>query len=184
MKKSITMTFILSVAALLFSCSSKPEIIKPPEWGYEKDAIQLHFSGDPALNLYQKNAHSLVVCVYHLKDLNGINQLMDEKGGLSKLLECGRFDPGVTYSRRLVVQPNRELHETLDRTDGAKHVAVVAGYYKLQKETSVRSFPIPITGERVKKTLVQKPGKMNLELYFGPQEIRAVEEPKEEKEKL
>ena len=183
MKKSIAMIFILSFAALLFSCSSKPKIIKPPEWGYEKDAIQLRFTGDPELNLYQKKAHSLVVCVYHLKDLNGINQLMDEKDGLPKLLECGRFDPGVTYSRRLVVQPNRELKETLDRTDGAQYVGVVAGYYNLQKETSARSFPIPIAGERVKKTLIQRPAKMNLDLYFGPQEIRVVEKPKVEKEK-
>jgi len=145
--------------------------------------LLLNFTGDVNLNLYQKRAHSLVLCVYHLKDLNGFNQLMDEKDGLPKLLECGRFDPGVTYSRRLVVQPNRELNETLDRTDGAKYVGLVAGYYNLHKETSVRTFPIPITGERVKKTLVQKPAKMNLDIYFGPQEIREVKEIKEAKEK-
>ena len=183
MKKLIHALLLVPVAAIFLSCSSKPKIILPPDWAYEKDAIRLHFTGDPNLNLYQKRAHSLVLCVYHLKDLNGFNQLMDEKDGLPKLLECGRFDPGVTYSRRLVVQPNRELNETLDRTDGAKYVGLVAGYYNLHKETSVRTFPIPITGERVKKTLVQKPAKMNLDIYFGPQEIREVKEIKEAKEK-
>ena len=184
MKNLLYAFLFILVTSILLSCSWKPKIILPPNWTYEKDAISLNFTGDPDLNLYQKRAHSLFVCVYHLKDLNGFNQLTDEKDGLPKLLECGRFDPGVTYSRRLVVQPARKLNETLDRTDGAKYVGVVAGYYNLQKENSVRSFPIPVTGERVKKTLVQKPAKMNLDLYFGPQEIVEVKQTKnEEKEK-
>jgi hypothetical protein len=58
----------------------------------------------------------------------------------------------------------------------------VASYYNLHKRIG-RTFPIPITGERVKKTLVQKPAKMNLNIYFGPQEIREVKEIKEAKEK-
>jgi type VI secretion system VasD/TssJ family lipoprotein len=174
---------IILFAALLISCTWKPKIIKPPEWGYEKEAIHLRFTGDANLNLYQNNAHSLVVCLYHLKDLNGFDQLKDEKDGLPKLLECGRFDPGVTYYRMLVVQPGRELDETLDRTEGAKYVGLVAGYYNLHKETSVRTFPIPVIGERVKKTLVQKPAKLSLDLYFGPQEIKEVKKTEEAKEK-
>jgi type VI secretion system VasD/TssJ family lipoprotein len=184
MKKLRHALLLVPIAAIFLSCSSKPKIILPPDWAYEKNAISLNFTGDPDLNLYQKRAHSLVVCVYHLKDLNGFNQLTDEKDGLPRLLECGRFDPGVTYSRRLVVQPARALNETLDRTDGAKYVGVVAGYYNLQKENSVRSFPIPVTGKRVKKSLVQKPAKMNLDLYFGPQEIVEMKQTKnEEKDK-
>jgi type VI secretion system VasD/TssJ family lipoprotein len=174
---------LIFLGALLAACTFKPKAIIPPDWGYEKNAINIHFTGDPNLNLYQKKAHSLVVCLYQLKDLNGFNQLIDEKDGLPKLLECGRIDPGITYSRRLVVQPNRELNETLDRTDGAKYVGIVAGYYNLHKETSARVFDIPIKAERVKKNLVQKPAQMNLHLYFGPQAIIEVKETKEEKEK-
>lgn len=165
MRKVTEIILIFPFIALLSSCSSSPKIVQPPEWEYEKGAIQLHFTGDPRLNLYQKRAHSLILCIYHLKDLNGFNQLADEKDGLPKLLECSRFDPSVTYSRRLVVQPNQELKESLDRTEGAKYVGIIAGYYSLQKQHSVRSFQIPVS-------LFNNPKKLKIDLYLGPQEIQ------------
>ncbi|MSN26943.1 MAG: type VI secretion system lipoprotein TssJ [Geobacter sp.] len=167
----IRIALYLCVASLFSACSSAPLVKLPPEWGYEKDAIQLHFTSDPQLNLFQNQAHSLMICLYHLRDPNGFNQLIDEKGGLLKLLECSRFDPSVTYSRRIVAQPGREMTELLDRTDGAKFVGVVAGYYTLHKEGSVRSYPIPVTEVRKGSTLVQKSAKLNIDLYLGPQEI-------------
>lgn len=112
------------------------------------------------------------MCLYHLRDPNGFNQLIDEKDGLYKLLECSRFDPSVTYSRRLVIQPNQEVTELLDRTDGAKYVGIVAGYYTLHKESSVRSYQIPITQVKKDSTLVQKAAKLTINLYLGPQEIK------------
>lgn len=173
----IRIILYIAATSLLFACSSAPLVKQPPEWGYEKGAIQLHFTGDPLLNLFQKQPHSLIVCLYHLRDPNGFNQLADEKGGLQKLLECNRFDPSVTYSRRLVIQPKQELTELLDRTDGAKYVGIVAGYYALQKETSVRSYQIPLTEVKKGSFLVQKTAKLNIELHLGPQGIMPAVKP-------
>ncbi len=171
MNHVIRMLLYLSVAVLLSACSSTPLVKQPPEWGYEKDAIQLHVVSDPHLNLYQKRAHSLIVCLYHLRDPNGFNQLIDEKDGLPRLLECNRFDPSVTYSRRLVIQPHQEITELLDRTDGAKFIGIVTGYYDLQKESTTRSYRIPITEVKRGSVLVQKTAKLNIELYLGSQGI-------------
>ena len=170
-------TSYLCAALLLASCSSRPLVKQPPEWGYEKEAIELHLVSDPQLNLFQRRAHSLIVCLYHLRDPNGFNQLMDEKGGLARLLDCNRFDPSVTYSRRLVVQPNKEVTELLDRTDGAKFVGIVAGYYSLQKEGSVRSYAIPVSELKAGSLLVQKPARLSLDLYLGPHAIRQATDP-------
>jgi type VI secretion system VasD/TssJ family lipoprotein len=167
----------LSIASLLVACSSTTPLIKqPPEYSYEKDAIRLHLVSGPQLNLYQKKAHSLIVCLYHLRDPNSFNQLINEKDGLPRLLECGRFDPSVTYSRRFVVQPNQDVTELLDRTDGAKYVSLVAGYYNLHKENSVRFFSIPMTEVKNGSTLVQKTAKLNIDLHLGSQEIKQTNE--------
>jgi type VI secretion system VasD/TssJ family lipoprotein len=176
MRKVTKIILIFPFIAFLSSCSSSPKIIQPPEWEYERNAIQLHLTSDPRLNLYQKRAHSLILCVYHLKDLNGFNQLADEKDGLSKLLECSRFDPSVTYSKRLIVQPNQEVKESLDRTEGAKYVGIIAGYYSLRKDNTVRTFQIPVS-------LFNNPKKLKIDLYLGPQEIREIKGNKEAKEK-
>lgn len=168
----IRIMLCLCSASLLSSCSSAPLVKQPPEWGYEKDAIQLHIISDPQLNLYQKQTHSLIVCLYHLRDPNGFNQLISEKGGLPRLLECSRFDPSVTYSRRVVVQPNQEVTELMDQTDGAKFIGIVAGYYALQKENSILSYPIPITEVKQGSVLVQKTAKLNIDLHLGPHGIK------------
>lgn len=171
MLTSIRLVILIFMAALLAACSSAPLIKQPPEWVYEKDAIQLGFSSDQQLNLFQNQSHSLMLCLYHLRDPNGFNQLIDEKGGLLKLLECSRFDPSVTYSRRLVLQPGQQLNESMDRTDGAKYVGIVAGYYNLHKDTSIRSYQIPVTEVKKGSLLVQKSAKLIINLNMGPQGI-------------
>lgn len=170
----IRTTLCLFAASLLAACASKPLVKQPPEWGYEKDAIQLRLVSDPLLNLYQKKPHSLIVCLYHLRDPNAFKQLVNEKDGLPKLLECSRFDPSVTYSKRLVLQPSQELAESQDRTDGAKYVGIVAGYYTLQKEESARFYPVPVTEAKSGSYLVQKTAKLKIDLYLGPQGMRGI----------
>jgi type VI secretion system VasD/TssJ family lipoprotein len=165
---TLTISSILLVS-LVSSCCSKSSIVSPPEWKLEKDAVTLRFEGDQSLNLYQGKPHSLIVCVYHLTDLNGFKQLTDESGGLSKLLECGRFAASVTYSKRLVVQPGQDLKESLDRTEGAKYVGIVAGYYSLHKVHSVRSYQIPVS-------MFNNPKKLDINLHLGPEGIQEIKE--------
>ena len=167
----IKILLCLCAASQLCACSSVPLVKQPPEWGYEKDAIQLHLKSDPRLNLFQKQPHSLVVCLYHLRDPNGFNQLVDERDGLPRLLDCSRFDPSVTYARRVVVQPDQELVELSDRTEGARFVGVVAGYYTLRKESSVRAYPIPVQEIKKDKLLWQRPARLNIDLYLAPDGI-------------
>lgn len=136
-----------------------------PEWGYEKNAIELVVKSDPKLNLYQDRVHSLMICVFQLRDLNGFNQLVDERNGLSTLLECGRFDPAVTYAKRVIAQPSLDSNEIMDRTEGAKYIGIVAGYYELRKETAVRYLQVPVS-------LLNNPKKLTIELVLGPKAIK------------
>jgi len=162
MKRQLTIIVTLAVAAT--SCCMGGGKV---DWQYQKNAIALDLSGDPKLNLYQQKPHSLLLCVYHLKDLNGFNQMVDQKGGLPILLECGRFDPSVTYSKRLVLQPKQKLEERMDRTEGAKYIGIVAGYYDLRKENSTRTFQIPLS-------LMNNPKKVRIKLSLGPNEMQEV----------
>jgi type VI secretion system VasD/TssJ family lipoprotein len=162
---------------LVFSCAKKPPaptVVLPPEWGYEKGAVQLHLKADPQLNLYSGSPHTLLLCIYHLRDPNAFNQLADEKDGIPKLLECSRFDPAVTYVKRVVMQPGQELNESMDRAEGAKYVGIAAGYYQLQKERAVRFFQIPVVREQKGSTLVSKPSVLRIDLLLGAQEINEI----------
>jgi type VI secretion system VasD/TssJ family lipoprotein len=163
MKRLFEAVFLLAVIILVSACV-KRKVETPPQYPYGKGEIQVHLKGEPELNLYQGNPHTLVLCTYQLRDPNAFNQLMDEPGGLSKLLECGRFDPSVTYYKMLVVQPDQDSVEILDRAQGTAFVGFVAGYYYLDKNSVVRLFDIPLDkNNRAKKLFV--------DLYLGSHEI-------------
>lgn len=165
------------VLSLLLGCSAAPRVKVPPVWEYERGAIELKLASHPQLNLFQKKPHSLLICLYLLKDPSGFNQLVDEQGGLPKLLECSRFDPSVTYAKRLVVQPGQQLNEALDRMEGTRYLGLVAGYYGLEKQGSVRSYAIPVAESEQGSQLVQKPAKLALKLSLGSQGIEPTTTP-------
>ncbi len=160
MRNNFKLLFIFSLIFILYSCASV-------EWKYEKDAIILYLKSDPKLNYYKNNTHTLVLCAYQLNDPNVFNQLIDRNGGLSKLLECTSFDPSVTSSKRLLIYPDRERIDSLDRAEGTKYVGIVAGYYLLKKNHSVRFFEIPLS------FFFSNPKILRIDLYLGPQKIQS-----------
>ena len=179
MKRRAALLSYLSAMALLCSCSSTPAPKPPVEWGYEKEGITVSLKGDQQLNRFQKSPHALVACLYQLRDPNAFNQFRAEPDGLARLLECGRFDPGVATAKRLVIQPGQELTEALDRAEGARYVGFVAGYYRLDRERSARLFTIPAVEETkgfFSRTRTVKPGRLDIKLLLGPQEIQDVKE--------
>jgi len=174
MKNQIKMSLILLVLFFLCSCTV---ITRKSNYGYSEQGIQLRVKSDLKLNLYQGKTHTLVLCVYQLRDPNTFNQIADEEGGLSKLLDGSRFDNSVSSSKKIVVHPGIEVTEVLDRADGAEYVCVVAGYFyelqkdkdEIQKDQIVRLFPIPLS------MFTKQPKKFNIHLILGPQEIKNLE---------
>ena len=174
MKKILKGLCLLLFIFFVCSCASQP--VQPPsEWRYEKEAIHLNLKADSQLNLYDGQPHTLLVCVYQLRDPNAFNQLSEDEEGLYKLLECSRFDSAVVSSKRLFVQPGESFTDTLDRAEGAKYVAVAAGYFLVEKEGMIRLYDVPWYVEKkglIRRTKVAKPGPLNIDLVLGSEQIQ------------
>jgi type VI secretion system VasD/TssJ family lipoprotein len=142
MKRYIGAVSLFFCMALCCSCSTTGSGVPRSESWREK-SVDLSIKGDPQLNLYQNSSHTLYLCTCQLKDPNAFNQLVDERGGMEKLLsECGRFDGSVAYTKRYVVQPGQLVNDKQDHAEGARFMGIVAGYYSMKKESVVRLFPI------------------------------------------
>jgi len=143
-----------------------------PDWIPEDEAIQLLVKADPQLNRFDDLPHTLYVCVYQLKDINALRQYTSNDEMIYDLLgnNCG-FKDGVIISRPLTIRPGSENIYSINRAEGTKYIVVIAGYSKLRKEGAVREKEIPVL---VKKSLFSaraKPGRLTLEIYFGPESI-------------
>lgn len=183
MKKHYVLPCLLLLVFQFCSCASRPRSayeLGPelqPEWHYEKDVIHLSFKADPQLNLDDGMPHTLHVCVYQLIDPNAFNQLANDNDGLYNLLECTLFDASVAASKSLIVRPGKDRFLSVDRAEGAKYVAIIAGYYFVQKERILRLLEIPVMIKRkgfMWHTRYAKPAPLNLEITLGSQQIQEV----------
>lgn len=168
MKKNMNRLCILLLiftTLVISSCASSPS-----KFTYDADAISLKLKSSEDLNLHQDKAHTLLLCVYQLKDPNTFKQMADEDAGISKLLGCSRFDQSVISSKRLVIQPNEEMTKALDRAEGTKYVGIVAGYYNMKKKSMVILEEIPLG------FITKNPKDLKLRLILGPNSIQKDEE--------
>ena len=172
MKKSFRMISLLPLMFLMYSCGFW-QAPSPPEWQFKKGAVNLQLKADPRLNLYEGMPHPLIICVYQLANPNAFNRLAENVDGLYKLLECEHFDGSVTSSKRLIVHPGQDLTVSFDRAEGTRYVAVVAGYYQLEKEGMMNLFEVPVIVKREGLSLarVSKPDLLNMKLILGPHQL-------------
>lgn len=175
MKYKFFSGLILIMGFILNACSMGP--VEPANWAYEKEAVMLRIVSDSQLNLYSGKPHTLHLCVFQLKDPNQFNQLSGDEQGLYTLLECGLFDESVSTSKRLIIQPGKDLTFTLDRADGAKYIGVVAGYNTLDGKRMTKLYDIPVV-EKKKGFFIRKkystPDHLNIDLSLGSQQINII----------
>jgi type VI secretion system VasD/TssJ family lipoprotein len=155
------------------SCAAAP--LPPPESGYEEGGVEIAVKADDQLNQSGGRPHTLVLCIYQLATPNVFNQLAGDEDGLYRLLECSLFDPSVASAKRLIVHPGDSTTHTLDRAEGAKYVAVAAGYYQVEKKRMVRLYEIPTVIETkglIRRTKTKKLDKLKIDLKLGPQQIQ------------
>ncbi len=145
---------------------------------YKKSAIQIMLKADPELNPYDNAPHTLYICFYQLKDPNSFNLKAGDKDGLYDLLDCSLFDSSVTSFERVTVEPGKDRTITLDRAEGSNYVAMVAGYFKMEKDRIIRFWEIPVDS----KTKILAPWKkyrmckdLYLEVTLGSQQIDRAE---------
>jgi type VI secretion system VasD/TssJ family lipoprotein len=147
----------------------------PARWEYEEKAINLSFDADKKLNVRDGKAHTLSVCVYQLRDPNAFRQLAEDTDGLYKLLDCSSFDSSVANTRRVIVNPGKNLKVSLDRAEGAKFVGIAAGYYNIDHDKIVRFYKIPQEKRGFfSRRMVPMP--LNATIKLGPKQIASSQE--------
>lgn len=158
---------------VLSSCSAKKVAVPKPQWLYEQDAITLRFKADRILNMYEGAPHTLMLCVYQLRDDEMFNQLASNEDGMYQLLDCEPFDSSVRNVKRLILHPDQDLTFVMDRLAGTKMIGFVAGYSQLQKERIVRTLDIPVLISKDEKSAIAQEVKGIVNL--GSEQIAAIQ---------
>jgi len=173
----LSMMCLIVISTGLVSCSGKIEELK--KWPFEAKGIRVSYRADQDLNTHHGEAHTLFVCVYQLSEPNAFNELKIDRNGVVKLLECKRFDESVSSSESMVVHPGDEDVLILDRAEDARFCGIVAGYYNLWPEHATKLLLVPVKIEKsgwLRKKRTAVPDRLEVNIYFGPEEIQQVME--------
>ena len=168
---------LAAIAALLLgACGKKPP--PQPTWSFEPNAIQINYTSDPMLNSFDGRAHTLLLVIYQLTDVNAWSDLAKGEPGLRKLLQAQKFDQSVVSLDKYIIQPSEDKAITLYRSENARWVALVAGYYQLFPGKSSMAFDIPVLikkhGLIFRKTTATVEH-LPLNLFFGPTELHELQ---------
>ena len=178
---------LLGVIALCSGCSApEPPPPTPPEsdvpWVYEPDAVVLRISADERLNEHEGEPSSLMLCVYELATREGVDKRLASPEGFAELLACGRFDDSVVTSRRLFSDPGQAQNLSLDREEGVRWIAVIAGYFHGTPAHSARVVAVPV--RKIVEGWVpffkdtrHDPGQTIIPIRLGPAELMGGEPP-------
>ena len=111
--------------------------------GSTNDAVVLRISADERLNEHERTVQPDAVRL-RTGDPRGSGQKARQPGGFAELLACGRFDDSVVTSRRLFSDPGQAQNLSLDREEGVRWIAVIAGYFHGTPAHSARVVAVPV----------------------------------------
>ena len=142
LKKIIVAIFALS---LLAGCASKEQrdgTGRENGFSYAQKAIRVNVTAAKDLNTFNNQPHTLVLVLYQLDSPDVFDQMVEAPNGIAQLLQADAFDKSVLARSREVIQPGEQRVLYLDRAEGARYIAVVAGYYNRRSQDVSRLMPI------------------------------------------
>ncbi|SEG12853.1 type VI secretion system lipoprotein TssJ [Oceanospirillum linum] len=134
----------------LYSAREKPDA-PGNQWVYEPNAIVLRVNAADQLNSYMGQPHTLSLKVIQLTNPAIVSELRQSPFGLSDLMAAKGKDLSANIVREdiLVVAPGSTRQLVLDREQGVRYLALVAGYFEMESKKSVRIIPIPSVQARI-----------------------------------
>jgi len=117
-------------------------------WDFEPQAIVFRFHAPQQLNMYVGKPHSLFLRVFQLSDMKVFDEIRKTAAGVQELLSEKDIDVSILSSHDVYVAPNETEKISLDRHKETRFVAVVAGYYGLGPQETVKVFQVPSVSNR------------------------------------
>ncbi len=130
--------FWLAIAMGMMACASN----QAESTAYMPNAIDVGIAATPDLNFYNNQAHAVTVTFYELAKTDFFNRMLTSREGRAQLVVGTEFDKSVLSHRSIVIQPGEFRQHLLDREEGARYLAAVAGYYRDDPRRISRVYPI------------------------------------------
>lgn len=162
------------------------------QWVYESRSIVVRVKAAEQLNLYMGQPHTLTLKVIQLTNPAIVSELRQSPFGLSDLMATKgkELSSSIVREDTLAISPGSDKTLVLDREQGVRYIALIAGYFEMESDKSVRIIPIPAVQARVLPCYDgtpwpfgdppppqpdDQPARLKLWLSMAPGEIKALD---------
>ena len=169
---------ISSCSTELFELEKRRLAVDNVTASFDAGAITLRISPDAQLNVWDDISNSCSLLLFQSADKKTLQDLMSNPIIIKQFFSgMGKAD-GILKVDKYTVMPGQELTLHVDRSEGAKYVSIIAGYYPYPGKQHMLLFDIPveITEEGLwNKTLNASLAPLVKEIYLGKESIRSIQ---------
>lgn len=151
MRKLTTLCCYLATS-LLVGCSASPSAITTPAEAisqvtapFAEGAITLNIQTDPDLNALQGIANSCTLLVVQAEQSSTLNKLLSTPTALKSLFSAAGAQDDILKVDRYAAMPGQSTTLHIDRSEKARYIAIIAGYYPFPQKQHMVLIAIPVT---------------------------------------
>lgn len=119
---------------------------------YEPKSIVIHLKADPKLNAQLGEARTLMLKFIQMSSPTELDNYQFSSFRLTDLMSADSKQLAAAFLREnsIILAPSETKVLVLDRVKGAAYLAILAGYFQMTEDASVRLLPIPaVTGRSI-----------------------------------
>lgn len=143
-------------------------------WNMVPGGLRLLIETTEDLNRTADVPLGVTMCVYQLKEFSGLQNTVSIAGGIDTLLAC-KTDAlnGAAGARLFTLQPGQRQEVVMDRLEGARYLAVVAGYAHLRPEAchAVQPYPLEEASKGFLRTTVYSAAPLDALIRLGAESV-------------
>lgn len=120
------------------------------EGDFEAAGLVLRLEATAELNQRMGRPHTLVVKLLQVDDLAVMDNYRNSSFRLADLMKADATELNSNFVRenRVTLAPGQSRTLRINRVKDARHLVILAGYYQMHQDTSVRELPIPTVANR------------------------------------
>jgi type VI secretion system VasD/TssJ family lipoprotein len=169
-----TLPVLLAASLVSAGCSlggnTRKDAMSQLSWDYAADAVILEVAAQPNLNLYDDQAHTLLLGIFQMSDAAAFRELSVNPAAIANVMGGGKPGSGFLQFTRYVVSPGQHSILMLDRAQKTQLIGVIAGYYHLNTMTAVQVVKVPVDVSSkgwISKTYQAMPSPLTLRMDLG-----------------
>jgi len=152
--KALSATLLLLITSILLSgcsgdqpnkASAEQQAISQVAAPFAQGAIALNITAEPGLNSWNEIANSCTVLVIQAQTTSAINKILSNPAQLKNLFNGAGAEEDILKVDRYPAMPGQQTTLHIDRSENARQVAIVAGYYPFPKKQHMALVSIPVT---------------------------------------